>query len=108
MRRLTIFLAVILTSGAAFADHAVKGYTRKDGTYVAPHISSDPDAYRYNNHSSESRGGAQHDEYSSGGGATNKRNSAYGAYDNDRDGIVNPYDPAPESKRNCTPGAYGC
>lgn len=109
MKLFTIFMTVILTSGIAFAgSHSVRGYTRKDGTYVAPHTSSDPDAYRYNNHSSETQGGTKHDEYSYGGGATNKRNSNYGSYDNDRDGINNPYDPKPESKRNCTQGSYGC
>lgn len=30
-------------------DVRVKGYYRKDGTYVRPHIRSSPDSYRYNN-----------------------------------------------------------
>jgi hypothetical protein len=34
-------LASILLINAAFAGHAVSGYTRKDGTYVAPHFSRD-------------------------------------------------------------------
>jgi hypothetical protein len=31
-------------------DVGVKGYTRKDGTYVAPHTRSAPDSSPYNNH----------------------------------------------------------
>ena len=108
MKRALIFVAGILAAGAALADHHVQGYTRKDGTYVQGHTASDPDQNRYNNRSSESLGGTKRDEFSAGGGATNKRNPAYGAYDNDRDGLINPYDPKPESKRNCSPGAYGC
>lgn len=44
-------------------------------------------------------GGSRRDEYSNNG-ATNKSNSSYGVYDNDKDGISNPYDRKPESGNN--------
>lgn len=37
----------------AFADVPVNGYTKKDGTYVAPHWRSDPDGNPNNNWSHE-------------------------------------------------------
>lgn len=45
--------AVIAFSTVADArDTYVRGYTRKDGTYVAPHYRSAPDRNPYNNYSS--------------------------------------------------------
>jgi len=41
MNRLILCALVILTAGQAFADTYVRGYTRKDGTYVQPHMRSD-------------------------------------------------------------------
>jgi hypothetical protein len=38
--------------GIASADTWVKGYFRKDGTYVNGHYRSDPDGYFWNNYSS--------------------------------------------------------
>jgi hypothetical protein len=35
------------------SSHSVHGYTRKDGTYVAPHRQTDPDDSRRNNWSSK-------------------------------------------------------
>lgn len=90
-------LAMMLTA-PAFADKAVRGYTRSDGTYVQGHTRSSPDAYRSNNPGSESRGGNRRDEYSTDS-ATNKSNAGYGYRDNDRDGVSNAYDRKPESKR---------
>lgn len=43
-------LSVLLT-GTAFAQVQVDGYTRRDGTYVAPHYRSAPDSNTYNNYS---------------------------------------------------------
>jgi hypothetical protein len=98
MKRLVI-LAAILTNTTAFADTHVSGHTRSDGTYVQGYTRSSPDAQRSNNYNSQTNGGHQRDEYSSGTGATNKSNGSYGARDNDRDGVYNPYDSKPESKR---------
>ena len=40
----TIVVTVVLTALAAssFAAHNVRGYIKRDGTYVKPHKSSDP------------------------------------------------------------------
>ena len=96
--KLILALLLFVTSSTAFADTYVKGYTRKDGTYVEGHTRKSPDQYRYNNRDSESNGGSRRDEYSNYG-ATNKSNSNYGSFDNDKDGISNPYDSNPESAR---------
>lgn len=93
MKTLIAVLALFTTT--AIAGTNVKGYTRKDGTYVQPHIRSNSDSNRSNNYNSKSNGGSQRDEYS---GATNKSNSAYGYYDNDNDGLSNKQDSKPESK----------
>jgi len=99
MKRTALFLALVALSGAVLADQYVNGYTRKDGTYVQGHAKSSPDENRYNNKGSQTYGGNQRDEYSSGTGATNRSNSSYGWRDNDRDNVSNPYDRKPESKK---------
>lgn len=99
MKLSIVLLVASLITGSVFADSYVKGHIRKDGTYVQGHTRSSPDKYRNNNRESESRGGSQRDEYSAGGGATNRSNPGYGYRDNDRDGVINPYDRKPESKR---------
>lgn len=48
---ISIFLMVFSVS--VFADVSVRGYIRKDGTYVQPHHRSNPDGNRYNNWSTE-------------------------------------------------------
>ena len=50
--------AVILTAlcSSAFAgagSHSTKGYTKKDGTYVAPHRQTNPDKSKVNNWSAK-------------------------------------------------------
>ena len=45
--------AALLLPIVSFADTYVRGYTRKDGTYVAPHYRSTQDNNLYNNYSSE-------------------------------------------------------
>jgi hypothetical protein len=91
-------IAILVTSTTAFAGNHVNGYTRHDGTYVAPHERSSANSTRSDNYGSQSNGGSQRDEYSTGTGATNKKNSSYGSRDNDNDGVVNAYDPKPEKK----------
>ena len=53
-------LIVALLAGSAFAgrgghssssSHAVRGYTKKNGTYVAPHRQTNPDHTQRNNYS---------------------------------------------------------
>lgn len=52
----TIFLLLVFLTVApalATSSHSVKGYTKKDGTYVQPHKQTNPDQIRRNNYSSE-------------------------------------------------------
>ena len=100
MKRTALFLALVTITGFSFAGEYVNGYYRKDGTYVQGHTKSSPDEYRYNNKGSQTYGGSQRDEYSSGTGATNRSNSSYGWRDNDRDGYSNPYDRKPDTRRS--------
>ena len=55
MRKALIAASVIVASGfvmgAASADTYVKGYTKKDGTYVQPHYRSDPNSNKQDNFS---------------------------------------------------------
>lgn len=54
-RAILLFLCIYCTVGvvalSVYARVNVRGYTRKDGTYVAPHFRSDPDGSPYNNYS---------------------------------------------------------
>ena len=47
-----LFIALLFFSvGIAIAkDVSVKGYYRKNGTYVQPHVRSSPDTYKHNNY----------------------------------------------------------
>lgn len=50
---LTLIVALVLmTSVSSWAYVQVRGYIRSNGTYVAPHIRSNPDGNPYNNLSS--------------------------------------------------------
>lgn len=51
MKRLIISAAIILAAGPAFAHgaHSVRGYVRRDGTYVAPHMQTNPNNTRLDN-----------------------------------------------------------
>lgn len=39
--------------GSSGGSHSVRGYTKKDGTYVAPHRATNPDHTKRNNYSSK-------------------------------------------------------
>lgn len=47
---LALFLFVSSLSLSFAKDVNVKGYYRKDGTYVRPHVRSSPDSYKWNNY----------------------------------------------------------
>ncbi len=53
MKRILVVLIVVLSLigfiGSAFAG-SVRGYYRKDGTYVRPHYRSNPDGQKWNNY----------------------------------------------------------
>jgi len=52
MRKLLLgCLAALVAFGGAFAQVSVKGYTRKDGTYVAPYQRTAPNSTRDDNYS---------------------------------------------------------
>lgn len=56
MKRIALILAFVISliCFPAFAkDVYVKGYTKKDGTYVQPHYRSAPDGTPYNNWSTK-------------------------------------------------------
>ena len=54
MKRLLFFAVVVLTAQSALADSQVRGYYRKDGTYVAPHVRSSPNSSAYDNYGRQS------------------------------------------------------
>lgn len=45
--------AFVLVSGSAFADGTVRGYVKKDGTYVAPHVRTSPNSTKLDNYSTK-------------------------------------------------------
>ena len=54
--RSIFFIALALAFGPAMAkggSHAVKGHVTKDGTYVAPHHATNPNATKTDNYSSK-------------------------------------------------------
>ena len=54
MLKLTVVAALVAaTSAFAAPDHAVKGYVKKDGTYVAPTRATDPNTTKVDNYSSK-------------------------------------------------------
>lgn len=48
-----IVAAMLMASGVAAADVYVQGHVRKDGSYVQPHVRSNPDQHKFNNYSSQ-------------------------------------------------------
>jgi hypothetical protein len=51
---LAVTIAAISTTGAfAKGSHAVSGYVRKDGTYVAPHMATNPNSTTLDNWSTK-------------------------------------------------------
>lgn len=54
MKKFSLFLIfALLLSIVSYAKVRVRGYTKKDGTYVAPHYRSDPDSKKSNNWSTK-------------------------------------------------------
>lgn len=47
---IVLMLLFVLPSVVFSRDVHVKGYYRKDGTYVRPHVRSSPDSYKWNNY----------------------------------------------------------
>jgi hypothetical protein len=53
MKKLILALVTLCVVGPAVAQVQVKGYIRKDGTYVAPHYRSSPNSSVYDNYSTK-------------------------------------------------------
>ncbi len=53
LRLLALVLAVVLSSSLLAKDVPVRGYTRKDGTYVAPHVRTAPNSTKSDNYSTK-------------------------------------------------------
>lgn len=51
MKKIVVVALAMACTTPAFSQssHQVRGYTRKDGTYVAPHYQTNPDSTRLNN-----------------------------------------------------------
>jgi hypothetical protein len=78
---LILCLVVVLFSTELFAQgRSVRGYTRRDGTYVQPHYRSAPDGNVYNNWST--RGNVN--PYTGQAGRVNPENSLQSPYNSNR------------------------
>ena len=75
----SLCLSLLIGSAAQAKSVQVRGYTRANGTYVAPHIRSSPDSVKWNNYGSAKSAGSNYT-----GGYTSPL-----ARDSDRDGIPN-------------------
>lgn len=53
MKAFAILALAAAVSVPALADQYVKGHTRSDGTYVAPHHRSSPNSVQYDNYSTK-------------------------------------------------------
>jgi len=69
--KLILILALIAVGSTAFAADSVRGHTRKDGTYVQPHMRTEPNQYKFDNYSSQGnvnpytgQAGSQRNEFS--------------------------------------------
>jgi hypothetical protein len=87
MRFLAIGGAVIALSATASAQTYVHGYTKKDGTHVAPHYRSNPDGNPYNNWSTK----GNVNPYTGQAGTRNPYSSPYSSYGNSYGSTYNPY-----------------
>jgi hypothetical protein len=102
MRLLIAALAFIVLTVSAYADQYVHGYTRSNGTYVAPYMRSSPDSITSNNWSTkgnvnpytgapgtrnaDSSYGSSYGSSSYGSSNSNSNNSLYGnGGDDDQD-----------------------
>ena len=82
-RLIVVFLALLFSATLALADTYVRGYYRKDGTYVEPHYRSDANSSKLDNWSTKGNVNPYTgkkgyvDPYSSGTGYGS--NSGYGS-----------------------------
>lgn len=53
MKVVTLAVCAALSMPAMAADHEVKGYVKKDGTYVAPTVATNPNNTKVDNYGSK-------------------------------------------------------
>src|SRR6266700_8053539 len=53
MNHILLALVLFSLSASAFSDESVRGYIRRDGTYVAPSHRTEPNTHRYDNYNSQ-------------------------------------------------------
>jgi hypothetical protein len=96
----TLLAAVSFAAAAPAAAEAVRGYTRKDGTYVAPHYRSAPNSTTSDNYSTR----GNYNPYTGEAGTKPDTRPSYGSYSS-------PYKPyeAPKNSVYGSPSAtpYG-
>ena len=89
-------LTIFLVPSFSFAgDVNVRGYTKKDGTYVAPHTRSQPNAYQWDNKSYEPSQPAYNESYSN---PTKNYGSDWTKPSKTRYQDSNPYNDSPPAK----------
>lgn len=88
MKKSIIMLCLLAASGAVIAkDVYVDGYTKKDGTYVAPHHRSSPNNNQYDNYSAKGNS----NPYTGQQGTVAPDNNPYDS---------NPYGSQPKPRKN--------
>jgi hypothetical protein len=101
MRFLALGLAALMLSTTASAQVYVHGYTKKDGTYVAPHYRSSPNGTKLDNYSTKGNVNpytgkvGTKDPY----GSSQNSNGAYGSYSN-------PYSSSSDQNSNSSTTCY--
>lgn len=99
IRTILMAVAAVAFTSSAMADTYTRGYTRSNGTYVAPHYRTSPDRNTYNNYSTRGnvnpytgqrgtvspsyRPRNNYNSYSYGSRSTTRSNS-YGGYNSGR------------------------
>ena len=51
MKTAILITALAMSAGAGAADHSTRGYVRSNGTYVQPHMQTNPNSTRLDNYS---------------------------------------------------------
>lgn len=93
MRKLLVVLSFCIATPTVMADVYVGGYYRSDGTYVRPHIRSNPDGIKWNNYGPSRRSSellAPRTRDYDRDGIPN-----YLDFDSDNDGLFDDHDPNP-------------
>ena len=80
MRFILYGLAALAATATASAQVYVQGYTKKDGTYVAPHYRSSPDGNPYNNYSTLGNVNPYTGQVGTKSPDSSSRSSPYGTY----------------------------